>query len=71
MRINLRFIHGKAKRGRFQIRSIAERTDPVDRAGISAFRGMTSLQPARQLIQSVRPSEGASIGRRRAEVVRR
>jgi len=32
----------------------AEPADAVDRAGISAFRGTTSLQPARQLILDVR-----------------
>ena len=32
----------------------AEPPDAVDRAGILVFRGLTSLQPARQLIRSVR-----------------
>lgn len=32
----------------------AERTDAVDRVGITAFYGLTSTQPARQLILSVR-----------------
>src|SRR5262249_8795079 len=32
----------------------AERTDAVDRAGIVAFHGTMSRQPARQLILSVR-----------------
>ena len=32
----------------------AERTDAVDRAGIAAFRGILSSEPARQLILSVR-----------------
>jgi hypothetical protein len=36
----------------------AEPTDPVDRAGIFAFRFMKSLRPARQLILSVRPQQG-------------
>jgi hypothetical protein len=35
----------------------AEQTDAVDRAGITAFRGILSLQPARQLILSVQPFE--------------
>src|SRR5438445_12370469 len=34
---------------------IAERTDAVDRAGITAFRASMSTQPARQLILGVRP----------------
>lgn len=33
---------------------IAERLGSVDRAGILAFRGTKSLQPARQLIRGVR-----------------
>jgi hypothetical protein len=33
---------------------IAERMDAVDRAGISVFGGLKLLQPARQLIRSVR-----------------
>ena len=33
---------------------MAERTDTVDRAGMTAYRGMESNQPARQLILSVR-----------------
>ena len=33
---------------------LAERVDAVDRAGILSFRGMKSLQPARQLILGVR-----------------
>ena len=32
---------------------LAERTDAVDRVGITAFRGSMSPQPARQLILSV------------------
>jgi hypothetical protein len=32
----------------------AERMDAVDRAGILFFRGLKSLQPARQLILRVR-----------------
>src|SRR5437870_3749604 len=42
--------------------SIAEPADEVDRAGITAFRETTSLEPARQLIFVVRPNsakEGA------------
>ena len=34
--------------------NIADRTDAVDRAGISAIRGLKPLQPARQLILGVR-----------------
>jgi hypothetical protein len=37
--------------------NIAERTDAVDRAGITAFRGSMSTQPARQVILGVRPPE--------------
>jgi hypothetical protein len=40
---------------RFQKITFAERMDAVDRAGILSFRGMKSLQPARQLILGVLP----------------
>ena len=39
---------------RFRMTIIAEPTDAVDRAGIFCFRGMKSLEPARQLILVVR-----------------
>ena len=42
----------KRKRGHLDIH--AEPADEVDRAGITAFRDITSLQPARQLIFVVR-----------------
>jgi hypothetical protein len=35
----------------------AERTDAVDRAGVTAFQRSTSTEPARQLILGVRPEE--------------
>ena len=44
---------------RLQKTPLAERMDAVDRAGILSFRGMKSLQPARQLILGVRQDRGA------------
>jgi hypothetical protein len=47
--------------------NIAERTDAVDRAGITAFRCATPLQPARQLILAVRHQQGSVHHRERSQ----
>src|SRR5262249_59665192 len=41
---------------------LAERTDAVDRAGITAFRSSMSAQPARQLILGVRRHQECAVG---------
>jgi hypothetical protein len=39
----------------------AEQPDAVDRAGILVFRGLKSLQPARQVIRNVRLYESMNL----------
>jgi hypothetical protein len=47
-------MENKGVGSRFQRTAFAERTDAVDRAGITVLRRSTTIEPARQLILGVR-----------------